>query len=159
AVAFSVWVEGRPVEELAYQVCIAPTEDVGRTRCPGRRAMVYTLRGVDSLRLAAEGGGAPDGALHVIQMHKSGNPHGQIMGVFWRKKADREEFLPVTWRLNRSPEGLADYLVKTVMPQFFQSGDAGALQDAGRGLYNTLFPDNDAWSDTVAARKAFEAFL
>jgi hypothetical protein len=45
-----------------------------------------------------------------------------------------------------------------VLPQFYQSGPEG-LPDAGRALYNMLFPANAEWLDAVEARKAFEDLM
>jgi hypothetical protein len=145
--SFSVWVNGRPVEEFSAAFCIAPDENAARQQCTASPAIAYTLKGVDSLRLAVSGGPTPDAALHFVEIR------GRLQGVLWRKANATEGFL--TWQLEEhSGEKLEQYLAKAVMPAFAAATNEAALRSVGRGLYNVLFP-----TDASAARQAFEAFV
>lgn len=157
AVTFSVWTnDNRPVEEFSSLFCIARHAAEARSAC-GNNPLAYTLSGVDTVRLAMEGGAPPDAAIHIVEIP---GPKPQLVGVF------RQNSLPAgtwrTWRLRPSDSGasLAKYVTDSVMPAFHRVSDPMVLGAVGRGFYNVLFPANDPdLPDADDARKDFETFV
>ena len=159
AVTFSVWInDSVPVEEFSAHVCIAATDAEARSAC-GNAPAVYTLGGIDSVRLATERGTPPDAAIHIVEVpHRRQTP--QLVGVFRRKSWPEGKWQ--TWRLRPSDSGasIGKYLAETVMPTFYKEPDQEKLAEAGQGLYSVLFPANDpGLPDADAARKVFEEFV
>lgn len=74
SIALSIWSNaGRPLDEVFLKYCVsdaAPNADP--PICRGVRPVQETLRGVDSVRIAAEGESAPNAALHFLQLDGRG---------------------------------------------------------------------------------------
>jgi hypothetical protein len=154
AVGLSIWsAEGRPLDEVSVSFCVAdsPT-DVAAPLCQGVRPIQQTLKGADSVRIAADGASSPDAALHFVELDNRG-----VVGVF-RDNACRDCGYKV-WTLGKNGTDLRNYLANTILPAFGPAAAIPSLSDAGRGLYNLLFPDDDGDADRAAARAAFETFV
>jgi hypothetical protein len=153
AVGLSIWSDsGRPVDELTLSFCVSDKAgEAGAAICTGIRPVQQTLKGTDSVRIATEGESAPDAALHFLELDNRG-----VVGVF------RDNTCPdcgyKVWTLGQSGRALRDYLANTALPAFGPTATINSLADAGRGLYNLLFPD-DADKERVEARRAFEQFV
>jgi len=159
AVTFSVWISDTvPVEEFSAHFCIAANDAQARSAC-GNVPAVYSLSGIDSVRLATEGGTPPDAAIHIVEVPRRGQPP-QLVGIFRRKSWPEGKWR--TWRLREEDSGasIAKYLANTVMPAFYKVPDQDALAAVGRGFYGLLFPENDpGLPDADAARKDLEEFV
>jgi hypothetical protein len=153
AVGLSIWSDtGRPLDEITLSFCISdnPTETAPPI-CGGVRPVQQTLKGTDSVRVAVEGESAPDAALHFLELDERG-----VIGVFLDNTCPDCGYK--VWTLGRDGEALRSHLANTTLPAFGPTASVASLADAGRGLYNLLFPDDDSDGDRVEARAAFERF-
>ena len=151
AIALSIWTdEGRPLDEIAATFCVSSAA-TAPALCTGRAPIAPTLRGVDAVRVAADGDTPPDAALHFVEL-----PGLSVMGVFRDNRCADCEF--VVWDLGRSGAELRKHLEATTLPAFSPDASADSLPDAGRGLFNVLFPD-DGNPVQVTARAAFARFV
>jgi len=149
SLSLSLWVNNRPVEEIAVRLCIAPNSSLPSV-CKGIGHSQYGLRGVDSLRIALEDAPFPDASLHFVELAR-----GKVLGVFRRNDSTREKF--VTWPLGIGLEGTSGLrtLLENQISALVRSRDNETeLRKKGEGLYNILFPDTQP-----AARSAFEGFI
>lgn len=153
AMALSIWsAEGRPVDEVALSYCISDAPvDTDLPVCQGVHPVQQTLRGIDSIRVAAEGESAPDAALHFVELDRRG-----MLGVFHDNSCRSCGFH--VWPLGIDGAAFRQYLANTTLPSFAPGASMQNLAEAGRDLYNLLFPPDDA-DDTRAARHAFERFV
>jgi hypothetical protein len=154
ALALSIWSDaGRPLDEIALSFCVSNDETTPQpSECTGTTLVQPTLRGTDSLRVAAQGESAPDAALHFVELDNRG-----VIG-FFRDNTCRECPYHV-WRVEQNSAIFRDYLANTMLPAFGPTASTDSLADAGRGLYNLLFPNDDTDEERVKARAAFEAFV
>jgi hypothetical protein len=149
SVGLSIWTEEIPVDELSVPLCVATAETAAV--CEEKRPVSTTLNGIDSFRLAFEGGTAPDAALHLVDLGGQ-----QVKGVFRRNHCAECSF--VTWSLNdRSFSDLADHLSKTTVAAFQEGATDEQRLRMGAGLYNVLFPSGNDERDKAQA--AFEEFV
>jgi hypothetical protein len=154
AVGLSIWSDkGRPLDEVTLSFCVSDEQTSTLPPiCSGIRPVQQTLKGADSVRIAAEGGAAPDAALHFLEIDARG-----VVGVF-RDNTCRTCGYKV-WTLNRDGASLRSALANTVLPAFGPSASTTSLPEAGAALYDLLFPDDDNNTDAAEARRAFEAFV
>jgi hypothetical protein len=151
-VGLSIWADSRPVDQLAATLCVATDANAAQAKCPAVPEAASLLKGIDSLRVAAEGAAAfPDAALHFVEVRRS-----QVFGVLWRK-TEPDTFL--TWPLSAGPKEIADYVANPVLPTFFKAATGEALSRIGAAFYALLFPNEPGNEDAVVARKAFEQFV
>jgi hypothetical protein len=148
AVGISVWVNGNlPVDELSIPFCIA-TEAHAAESCADTRTVGFSLRGIDSLRVGAEGRKLPDASLHFLELD-----YETLMGVFRRN--DWPDGRYEVWSLGRSYHEVYEQLRDTTIPAFNKQISDEALRRHGLGLYKLLFPPETA----ATARRELEAFV
>lgn len=154
AVALSLWSgEGRPVDELTLSFCVADDQGGAAARiCSGIQPVQQTLKGADSVRIAAQGGSIPDAALHFLEIDKRG-----VVGVFRDNTCRTCDYK--VWQLNRDGPSFRSMLANTVLPAFGPTASVTSLAAAGTALYNLIFPDDDDNGAALEARQAFEAFV
>lgn len=144
-VALSFWVDGRPVDEVAVNLCVAAD---ATTTCPtSQAAQEHTLRGAD----LADTGGPPGGALHVIER---GN---DVVGVFRCSHCQNGAYL--TWTVGRQTAGwLSDRINELVQRLTPPLADQKRFLQEGDALHNLLFPDPQD-PDGAEADRAFARFI
>jgi Flp pilus assembly pilin Flp len=153
AIALSIWSDrGRPLDEVHVKFCVASSRLQGNaSMCRGEPAVQESLEGIDSLRVAREGGAVPNAALHFVELDGRG-----VVGVFRENNCASCEF--IVWELGKNSDTLRRHLSDTTLQAFGPSSPLASLTDAGRGLYNLLFPD-DGRTATMHARQAFQRFV
>jgi hypothetical protein len=146
AMALAIWSD-RPVDEMTLHFCVssASATDAGAAaRCAETNAVDYSLKGLDSVRIATEGKTRPDASLHFVELEGRG-----MVGLFRDNGCASCGY--VVWDLGLSGAALARHLSDTTLDAFGPFVTSQALAAAGRGLYGLLFPD------TPAGRKARDA--
>jgi hypothetical protein len=154
AMALSIWSDvGRPLDEISLSYCVSDMPaDTDPPICGGVRPLQQTLKGVDSVRVAAEGESAPDAALHFLELDQRG-----VIGVF--RENNCGDCTYKVWELGTGGEDFRNYLANTTLPAFGPTASTESLTDAGRDLYNLLFPLDDGNQERREARAAFERFV
>lgn len=146
-ISLSLWANNRPIDEISVQLCVASTS--GEPSCQGIAKSQFSLKGVDSLRVASEVALYPDAAFHFLELDDQ-----RVFGVFRRNDEPGTDY--VTWPLHTSPADLRSYLSHWVSAFVATRSDPAELYKRGIGLYNLLFPPTDPQAEQ--ARAAWEAF-
>ena len=151
AIALSIWVDGRPVDEISVPLCIVRNM---KDPCDTIRPPDMSLRGVDSISR----GVFPDAALHLIELDST-----TVIGVFrcnscpdWKPDEYRH------WVLGRSAGWLSDMLTKTLLPGFERASLAGnedAFQNVGAALYGAVFQNDEGNGRPSSAELGFVNFV
>jgi hypothetical protein len=142
-VAFSLWADGKPIDEIAVNLCVAKSSG---EECPTSVGSdVYTLRGID----LSGSGAAPDAALHLIERGRD------IVGVFrCNSCVDRKYF---TWTIGQQRDGwLADRVNELIQRLRPPVPSEGVFVQEGDVLHNLVFPNAQ---DVSEADRAFSAFV
>ena len=154
SIALSFWVDGEvPVDETLVPVCIVKAES---DDCPDSDNVTVGLRGIDSVRTAAQGGrfAYPNAALHFVELDST-----NVVGVFKCNSCPGQAATQFfTWQLGRSAEWLTKYLTETVLKDFENAEDRAAFFRRGQELFATLFHGSDSGTG-LAARQAFLNFV
>jgi hypothetical protein len=149
-VFLSLWANDQPVDEIVVPLCVGSAAECDTN------VHSTTLRGLDSLRIAAGKGQSelPDAALHFVSLDDN-----SVIGVFrcnscrdWQK----DEFH--TWRLGRTADWLANYLMRTVLVDFENAASEDVFLRHGRELFSALFPPEDGGSP-ARSDDTFQKFL
>jgi SH3 domain-containing YSC84-like protein 1 len=163
SIAFSFWVDGKPIDELSYAVCIvAKPEDP----CVHTAPTHDSLYGVD----ATSHNSIPDAALHLIELDSQ-----NLVGVFRCNSCGwgANEFK--TWKLGRGAGWFQQQFVQTVLPGIKLAANGPdpdsdpafnerIFNTAGEALYGLIFHSEDGsppdaektFSDFVADKTAHE---
>lgn len=139
--------EGRPIDEITARFCIG--------RCDGSHLLTQTLRGIDSLAVAAKPTPLPDASLYFLEVEA-----GHLHGVFRRNdirsvKSAMENYK--VWAVTRSPIGFMSYLENTWLPAVKDAKDDATLLQRGTEFLELLFPSYN--EDAREAQAAFQAFV
>lgn len=150
ALGLSIWTNGRPVDELTIPLCIATRTDPDP--CAGEMPLVATtFHGLDSFRLADEGGAEPDASLHFMDLG-----YQEVKGLFHRNRCDDCPYL--TWTLkDQTFSEFAKHLTDTLTSAFQEATDDPQRLRIGSRLYNVLFPSGTEHREKAQA--AFEQFV
>jgi hypothetical protein len=164
-VAISLWVEGKPVDELSYIACIdGATVSTCNDAQPND-----VLDGVD----VSQHNSMPDLALHLVELGSD-----DIIGVFRCNVCGWKDDEFKTWRLGRSVSWFRAQFVTSVLPNIQRASigadaaasepgsneatltaqyDEGLLNTTGDHLYSLLFHTEDG--GTNEAEAAFREFV
>ncbi len=150
AVAVSFWSRGIPVDEIAVPFCIVEND---ADECAASEPVAIGLRGIDSIRIAAQKGAPfPDASLHFLDLGTD-----QTVGVFRCNTCSgwtRDDF--VAWQIDRSAQFIAQYLKDTIIQDFQNKATkTEGFRVHGQDLFYLLFRGKG--SDT--ARQKFLAFV
>src|SRR5262249_51275896 len=149
SIGLSVWTNDIPVDEITLPLCVS--NDSSRSVCADSTAITTTLNGVDSFRLAEEGGARPDAAIHSIDLGWQ-----EMKGGFHRNACN--QCPSVTWSLaDRSFPELRDHIEHTTLAAFQDGATDEQRSRVGSGLYNVLFPAET--DDGKKAQQAFDEFV
>jgi hypothetical protein len=147
-VAISIWADGRPIDEVAVNLCIAAKP---QDSCPTSSAAErYSLRGVD---LSGKGT-LPDAALHLIERGSD------VVGVFRCNSCAESKYF--SWTIGQQADGwLADRVsevVQRLTPPIPDEEVQDRFSQAGDNLYNYIFP-NTQDAQEQEAEKVFASFF
>ena len=154
SIGLSLWVDGRPVEEMTVQLCIA-TDSTASVVCKDKRQLGFGLKGIDTIRLATESDGSegqPAAALHFFAKDSD----DFVIGLFRRN--DVPDAAIVTWRLQKKANDLYAYLGDTQL-HIFDTAYKDQFRYHGDELYKLLFPPSDLDEDKTKARETFDEFV
>lgn len=156
ALAISLWAD-RPIAEVVVPVCVA-SEQAHETVCRPAPVVSPGLNGVDSARIAAEGGASPDASLHYLQLGHA----GPVVGLF-HQNCDACPYLRFDLPFG-SLSDLATHLARTNVEAFAAALSEPDRLRIGQGLYNVLIPpdppeETPGTGTTPSVRGAFETFL
>lgn len=156
ALAISLWAD-RPIAEVVVPVCVA-SEQAHETVCRPAPVVSPGLNGVDSARIAAEGGASPDASLHYLQLGHA----GPVVGLF-HQNCEACPYVRFDVPFG-SLSDLAAHLARTNVEAFAAALSEPDRLRIGQGLYNVLIPpdppeETPGTGTTPSVRNAFEAFL
>ena len=152
SIAIMIWSNGKPIDELTIPVCITD----GSLPCSSRGQVAVTLKGIDSLRIAATANSSlfPDAAIHLIELDPS-----HLIGVFKCNSCTDPKDRPFkTWEISGTAAQLSTYLTATNLADFENATtDADYLQHAEE-LYIKLFRDGST-GELAATEADFRRFI
>ncbi len=148
AATFSIWYEGRPIDEVSHSICVAKAGNENRV-CGTERPRAIGVSGVDSLQLG-RGSEIPDLALHILPVSDS------LYALFRCNTCASAGDRPVAWPLNRSRGSFQQFLATTFRPRLDEavsSRDHGLrkaiLSSVGDAVAGVLFPPRQAGAQTA----------
>ncbi len=164
-IALSVWLEGRPIEELVFDRCIAAdaagsnckcgTGGGGAGNCEGASRFQQGLSGVDSLRKGA----VPHGALHLIEF----TPGQRMVAVFRRANVAGTKDPYVTWQLDKPQPQLKHFMRETLFSSLYDAvkvrnpKSTDEVRERGLDLFRLMFPEQGF--DKRSPRQEFKKFV
>ena len=149
SIAFSIWSENKPIEEVSFQVCIASSAKVEKERC-GDMKHSASSQGFVSVRAASESGASPIAAIHFVSLGEDDPVTGILHVDAWAP----DQFL--VWQLEQKTTDFRKSISEEYLPDIASGDDDEKLLVRGEALFYYLFP-REAKSDD--GRKVQEEFL
>ncbi|MCA9470365.1 MAG: hypothetical protein KC643_33635 [Nitrospira sp.] len=133
AIAFSIWYQDRPIDEVSVQLCIAGSQEAEIKKC-GEMKNTIAAQGLASVRVATKNTVSPIAAVHFVAL----GPDEKVTGVFRESTWAKDRFL--VWHLDQGAEKFR----QTISDEFLQDIATGHTDDnlliRGETLFSHLFP-------------------
>ena len=160
AIGISVWVKGRPVEEITTELPIAKNKETADKLLLNKSSTYYGLKGFEMFRPEFTNLPLPAAAIHFLEIGEFGNRsvYG-ILRVNQGKYKNTEDNPFDSWEV--TTEGSSK--LKKDLEAFSKNFRSGKMHNQeiaqhGQGLFDTLFPDENG-PDAERGRNRFISFF
>lgn len=133
AVAFSIWYQDRPIDEISVRFCIADTPETEKAKC-GIMNTPVAPQGLALIRVADDSAPSPKAAIHYVSFGEDLPVTGVFHDISWEK----DQF--IVWQHNQTAKNFSKFISKNFMKNIASGATDNNLLVRGEDLFLFLFP-------------------